>query len=69
MEGVDGAVSHWLTPIVAWRITGQGAVPVLASGDECSFMLLPSGQVDELFCGLFDNIDDAKTAFFERTKG
>jgi hypothetical protein len=68
MDVDDGKVSHWLGPIVAWRIVGTDAIPVLTGGDECNFILLPSGQVDELYIGLFDTIDDAKADFLNRQK-
>lgn len=66
MEVVDGEVLHYLMPIVAWRICVGGAVPILSGGDECSFVLLPTGEVDELFVGMFDNLEKAKAAFLER---
>ncbi len=68
MEVVDGAVAHRVTPIIAWRISGEHVTPILLTDDECSFVLLPSGQVDELFIESFETLDDAKAAFLERSK-
>lgn len=66
MEAVDGKVEHWLAPIIAWKMNRYDPEPLLMSGDKCSFVLLPSGQVDELFVGSFDSIEDAKADFLKR---
>lgn len=66
---VDGdEVVHWTSPIIAWRVTEKDAVPIVAGGDECQYVLHPSGQVDELYMGLFDTIDEAKSDFMKRNK-
>lgn len=66
MEVVEGEVQHYLMPIIAWRMTSVGALPILSGGDECSFVLLPSGQVDEPLIGMFNSLDEAKAAFLAR---
>lgn len=66
---VDGdEVHHWTSPIIAWRVTEKDAAPIVAGGDQCQYVLLPSGQVDELYMGLFDTIDEAKSDFMKRNK-
>lgn len=67
LEVVESEVTHFVSPIIAWRIYNQDATPILISGDECSFVLLPGGQVDELYSGTFDTLEDAKAAFLQRT--
>lgn len=66
MEIVEGEVQHCLMPIVAWRMTSVGALPILSGGDACSFVLLPSAQVDDPLNGMFNSLDEAKAAFLAR---
>ena len=68
MEFVDGEVKHSFEPIIAWRLSRVGASPIVASGVECSYVLLPDGQVeDQLFLATFDNLDAAKEAFLRKS--
>ncbi len=67
MESVDGEVKHWFEPIIAWRLSSVRASPIVASGVECSYVLLPDGQVDQPFVATFDNLDAAKEAFLRES--
>ena len=40
-------------------MTSLGALPVVASGDECSFVMYPDGLIDQPLMGTFDNLEAA----------
>jgi len=67
----DGDVMAERVPIVGWRITADGAEPVLinpASASETVLIEAPDGQIHSFGEGTYANLDEAKRNILRRTQ-
>lgn len=60
-----GKIFRSIQPILAWRVDGNFAWPILPGGDSADFIQHKDGKVDELSICIHDNIEDAEASFIQ----